>query len=141
MAGQRRFARLPIKGTGSRAFLAEAPDEKIRVRNLAFGGIGVELPRPLEPEGLYQFWLDLGAPFHDIVFATAQVRWVTKVGRLFHCGAQIVETNRTWLGPTKPRPEATPAETTPVKKTQPGYEAKDFAVREFARPRLRTRTG
>jgi hypothetical protein len=138
VAGQRRFARLPIEGTGSRAFLAEAPDETIRVLNLAHGGICVELSRPLEVEGIYQFWLDLGAPFHDIVFATAEVRWVAKTGRMFRCGARIVETNRKWLGPTKPLPVARPTE---VKTPQPRYQETNSVVRELPRAPLRMRTG
>ncbi|MDA1314823.1 MAG: hypothetical protein O2968_15930 [Acidobacteria bacterium] len=108
------------------------------MRNLAHGGICVESSRPLEAEGVYQFWLDLGAPFHDIVFATVEIRWVAKAGHLFHCGARIVETNRKWLGPMKPQPVAGPTE---VKTPRPRSEGADSVVREFPRAPLRKRTG
>ena len=88
-----------MKGTDSRALLAEAPDEMIRVRNVAYGGLCIESPRPLLTDGVYQFWLNLGVPFHEVVFATVRVCWVEQVGDSFRCGAQIIETNRPWLGP------------------------------------------
>ena len=117
MIGRRRFVRFPLPGEDSRALLAEAQDEPIHVRNVSFGGLCVELSRPLLEGGIYQFWLDLGTPLRDIVFATAQVRWVTKVRGSFRCGVQVLETNRPWLGPVamwRSLPEEKVAETAEI---------------------------
>ncbi len=132
MIGRRRFVRFPFPGDNSRALLAEAQDESIRVRNVAYGGLCIELARPLLEGGIYQFWLELGTPLRDIVFATAQVRWVTQVGDAFRCGVQVLETNRPWLGPVamwRSLPEDKVNETAEV--DPPGPDPIGFDPMEF----------
>lgn len=129
MIGRRRFVRFPLPGDNSRALLAEAQDEPIRVRNVAFGGLCVELSRPLLEGGVYQFWLELGTPLRDIVFATAQVRWVTQVDQSFRCGVQVLETNRPWLGPVamwRSLPEDTINETAEPDPPEPAPIESDY---------------
>ena len=101
---RRRHKRFDMDATGSKLARIERGGSSLTLQgcglvNLSFGGMCFHSTKELEPEGQYDFLIDLRAPLKELIFARCTIRWVRSFEpRGFIIGAAIVESNRAWLG-------------------------------------------
>ena len=101
---RRRHKRFDMASTGSKLARIERGSPSLTLKdydlvNLSFGGMCFRSTEELEPEGLYDFLIDLQAPLKVLIFVRSSIRWVRPCGAQgWLIGAAVVESSRTWLG-------------------------------------------
>ena len=103
-AERRRHKRFDMASTGSKLARIERASTRLTLQNcelvnLSFGGMSIRSTEELEPEGLYDFLIDLQEPLKVLLFVRANIRWVHSSGsRGWMIGAAVVESSKAWLG-------------------------------------------
>ena len=105
---RRRHKRFDLVSTGSKLGRIERGGPFLTLQdcelfNLSFGGMCFCSSEELEPEGQYDFLIDLRAPLRELIFARSSIRWVrSSDSRGWLIGAAILESNKAWLGAFDP---------------------------------------
>lgn len=101
---RRRHKRFDLVSTGSKLGRIEHGGPSLTLQdcelvNLSFGGMCFGSTEELEPDGQYEFLIDLRAPLRELIFARCSIRWVRSSDSSgWIIGAAIVESNKAWLG-------------------------------------------
>ena len=104
VAERRRHKRFEMAATGSQLARIERGGARLALRsceliNLSFGGLCFHSTEELEPEGLYDFLVDLQAPLKALIFVRSNIRWVSRADTEgWIIGAAVVESSKVWLG-------------------------------------------
>ncbi len=99
MVDRRSYTRYSLQWTGSRAWSHKFPGEEIRLVNVSFGGLCVEVTQQYRIGAVHELRVDLRGPLDDLVSVTAVVRWVERVGQRWCCGTEVLESDKAWIGP------------------------------------------
>jgi hypothetical protein len=95
----RRNHRLDLKATTSDVWMLDRPLTQLRIVNISYGGLCLEMEWPFTPGTECELLLRLKGSIDEAAMVSVAVRWKRLTGRRWHCGAEVLASDQSWLGP------------------------------------------
>ena len=99
MLDSRRYGRMEFDRPASDAWMLDFPLSRVLILNVSYGGICLEIDQPFPPGTECDMLLNLERPINEAALVTVAIRWARLAGLRWYCGAEIVSSDRAWIGP------------------------------------------